>query len=48
MRQHQPPALVIWGKWTPCFEIDEKVDEIAALMHTFLRENRSLGNPHEK
>ena len=68
MRQHQPPMLVVWGKWDPSFAVggapayqrdvpkaevhildaghfalDEKVDEIAALMRTFLAK-QTLGN----
>ncbi len=61
MRQHQPPMLVVWGKYDPSFAVggasayqrdvrnaevhildaghfalDEKVDEVAALMRAFL------------
>ena len=63
MRQHQPPMLVVWGKYDPSFAVggaaayqrdvpgaevhvldaghfalEEKVDEIAALMRAFLGE----------
>jgi len=72
LRQHQPPMLVVWGKWDSSFAdggalayqrdvpkaevhildaghfaLDEKVDEIAALMRAFLAK-QDPGNPHEK
>jgi pimeloyl-ACP methyl ester carboxylesterase len=67
LRQHQPPILVVWGKYDPSFTVagadvyqrevpsaevhildaghfalDEAVDQIAALMRTFL-EKQGLG-----
>jgi pimeloyl-ACP methyl ester carboxylesterase len=69
MRQHQPPMLVVWGKYEPSFAVggapayqkdvlaaevhildaghfalDEKADEITALMRGFLGRQK-LGNP---
>jgi pimeloyl-ACP methyl ester carboxylesterase len=69
MRQHQPPMLVVWGKYDPSFAVggapayqkdvpaaevhildaghfalDEKADEIAALMRGFLG-TQKLGDP---
>jgi pimeloyl-ACP methyl ester carboxylesterase len=65
LKQHQPPTLVVWGKYDPSFQvaeaqayrrdlphaeihvidaghfaIDEKADEIAALIQNFLAGQR--------